>query len=130
MIEVYTDGATSGNPGLSGAGIVIVYEGMRKTYSVPLGMMTNHQAEFWAIIKALEICQNDHPEAIISLRSDSQAAVQAIDKEHTKNKDFQPLLEQILQLSSGFPYFFIKWIPEKQNKAADQLAREAIRQLQ
>ncbi|MFJ6411759.1 ribonuclease HI [Terribacillus saccharophilus] len=130
MIEVYTDGATSGNPGQSGAGIVIINDSTRHTYSVPLGMMTNHQAEFWAIIKALEICQSDYPDAIISLRSDSQAAVQAIDKEHTKNKEFQPLLEQIMQISRQFPYFFIKWIPEKQNKAADQLAREAIRQNQ
>ncbi|MFP7493838.1 ribonuclease HI family protein [Terribacillus saccharophilus] len=130
MIEVYTDGATSGNPGASGAGIVIIKEGTRKTYSIHLGMMTNHEAEFWAIIKALEICHKDHPEDIISLRSDSQAAVQAIDKEHTKNKEFQPLLEQVMQLSRDFPYFFIKWIPEKQNKAADQLAREAIRQTQ
>ncbi len=73
---------------------------------------------FWAIIKALEICQSDHPDDIISLRSDSQAAVQAIDKEYTKNKEFQPLLEQIMQLSRQFPHFFIKWIPEKQNKAA------------
>ncbi|PAE16955.1 ribonuclease HI [Virgibacillus sp. 7505] len=130
MIEVYTDGATSGNPGQSGAGIVIINDGTRQTYSVALGMMTNHQAEFWAIIRALEICQSDYPDDIISLRSDSQTAVQAIDKEHTKNKEFQPLLEQIMQLSRQFPYFFIKWIPEKQNKAADQLAREAIRQNQ
>lgn len=130
MIEVYTDGATSGNPGQSGAGIVIIKDGARQTYSVPLDIMTNHHAEFWAIIKALEICQSDHPDDIISLRSDSQAAVQAIDKEYTKNKEFQPLLEQIMQLSRQFPHFFIKWIPEKQNKAADQLAREAIRQTQ
>ncbi|MFP7169361.1 ribonuclease HI family protein [Terribacillus sp. 7520-G] len=129
MIEVYTDGASSGNPGESGAGIVVIKEGVRKTYSIPLGMMSNHQAEFWAIIKALEICREEHPEAIISLRSDSQAAVQAIDKEYTKNKEFRPLLEQIMELSRVFPYFFIKWIPEKQNKAADQLAREAIRRL-
>ncbi|SDD50225.1 ribonuclease HI [Terribacillus halophilus] len=130
MIEVYTDGATSGNPGVSGAGIVVIKEGVRKTYSIQLGTMTNHQAEFWAIIKALEICREDHSEAIISLRSDSQAAVQAIDKEYTKNKEFQPLLEQVMELSRVFPYFFIKWIPEKQNKAADQLAKEAIRQNQ
>ncbi|MGX4668836.1 reverse transcriptase-like protein [Cerasibacillus sp. JNUCC 74] len=37
-----------------------------------------------------------------------------------------PLLSTINKHSSHFSYFFIKWIPEKENKYADKLARQAI----
>lgn len=57
MIEVYIDGASAGNPGPSGAGIFIKGQGAHEKYSLPLGIMSNHEAEFHALIKALEICQ-------------------------------------------------------------------------
>ena len=37
MIEVYIDGASAGNPGLSGAGIFINNNGSVERYSIPLG---------------------------------------------------------------------------------------------
>ncbi|WP_102026555.1 reverse transcriptase-like protein [Salirhabdus sp. Marseille-P4669] len=127
MIEVYTDGAAKGNPGESGAGIYIKASGKAYEYSFPLGVLSNHEAEFMAVIKALEICKESFPNEILSFRSDSQVVVHVVDQDYTKNKTFLPLLENIRELSSAFPYFFIKWIPEKQNKHADELARKAIR---
>lgn len=56
MIEVYIDGASAGNPGPSGAGIFIKGNGVPEKYSLPLGNMSNHEAEFHALIEALEIC--------------------------------------------------------------------------
>jgi len=129
MIEVYTDGATSGNPGKSGAGIYIKAGGKAYEHSVPLGILTNHQAEFKAIITALEICHKDFPGEILSFRSDSKVAVDVIEKDFTKNKDFLPLLQQIRSLKASFPYVFIKWIPDKQNGNADRLARKALHML-
>lgn len=127
MIEVYTDGAASGDPGPSGAGIYIKRGKDAFEYSVPLGNLSNHEAEFWAIIKALEICRKTFPEEILSFRSDSKLAVDVIERNFTKNKKFLPLLEKIEQEKAAFPLFFIKWIPEKQNKNADRLSRQAIR---
>ncbi|WP_047982732.1 ribonuclease HI family protein [Ornithinibacillus contaminans] len=127
MIEVYTDGASSGNPGKSGAGVYIKASGKYYEYSIPLEDMTNNEAEFHALIKALEICLEQFPEEILSFRSDSQTVVQVIDNDFTKNKSFLPLLETVRELTSKFPYFFIKWIPEKENNHADKLARKAIR---
>ncbi|MDC3415330.1 reverse transcriptase-like protein [Aquibacillus salsiterrae] len=124
MLEVYTDGASSGDPGPSGAGIYI--KSKQEEYSIRLGSMSNHEAELWAIIKALEICTENYPDEILSFRSDSKLAVDLIEKEFTKNQKFLPLLDNILTLSKAFPFFFIKWIPEKQNKTADVLARKAI----
>lgn len=127
MIEVFTDGASRGNPGESGIGIVLKKNKESDEYAFPLGSMTNHEAEFYAVIRALEICRDKYPDEIISVRTDSKVVVDTVEKNHTKNKTFLPLLEQIHMLSQEFPLFFIKWIPEKQNQQADRLAREAIR---
>ncbi|HLR52468.1 MAG TPA: RNase H family protein [Candidatus Avamphibacillus sp.] len=126
MIEVYTDGASRGNPGLSGAGIYIKANGKTFEYSFPLGTLSNHEAEFHAVMKALDICKTSFPGEILSFRSDSQIVVDSIEKNYTKNKQFIPLLEQIKQKGNVFPYFFIKWIPNKDNKRADDLAKKAI----
>lgn len=128
MIEVYTDGASKGNPGKSGIGIVFKSSTIYEEHSFQIGIYTNHEAEFHAVIKALELCKEKYPNEVLSFRSDSKVVVDTIEKEFTKNKDYLPLLEQIQQLSSHFPLFFIKWIPEKQNQQADRLAREIIRE--
>lgn len=128
MIEVYTDAASRGNPGESGVGIVIKKEKRYEEYSFSVGVLTNHEAEFHAVIKALEICMEKYPNEVLSFRTDSKVVVDTIEKNHTKNKEFQPLLEEIRNLSHTFPLFFIKWIPEKDNKNADRLARKSIQQ--
>lgn len=126
LIEVYTDGASKGNPGLSGAGVYIKANGNTYTYALPLGVMTNNEAEFAAVAKALEICANRFPNQIISLKSDAQVIVDAMEKKYVKNAVFKVHLNTILKLMSAFPYVFIKWIPNQQNKHADRLAKQAI----
>lgn len=126
MIEVYIDGASAGNPGPSGAGIFIKGNGIVERYAIPLGMMSNHEAEFHAFIKALEIClKNDYQ--VVSFRTDSELVNRAVEKEFVKNKQYLPLFEQALALTKQFDLFFMKWIPSSQNKQADELARAAIR---
>ncbi|KAB2338254.1 reverse transcriptase-like protein [Cytobacillus depressus] len=126
MIEVYIDGASAGNPGPSGAGIFIKGNGTVEKYAIPLGVMENHEAEFNALIKALEICI-EKGYTIVSFRTDSQAVDRAIEKEYAKNKAYAPLLERALLLSKQLELFFMKWIPSSENKVADELARTAIR---
>lgn len=126
MIEVYIDGASAGNPGPSGAGIFIKGNGVLEKHSLPLGLMSNHEAEFTAFIKALEICINKGYK-VVSFRTDSELVDRAVEKEFTKNKQYAPLLAKALELSKQFDLFFMKWIPSAQNKQADELARAAIR---
>lgn len=126
MFEVYIDGASAGNPGPSGAGIFIKGEGEVIRYSIPLGVMSNHEAEYHAFIKALEIC-NEKGFKVVSFRTDSQLVNAAVEKEFVKNKLYAPLLEKALMLASQFDLFFMKWIPSSENKTADELARKAIR---
>ncbi|WP_043933660.1 reverse transcriptase-like protein [Bacillus sp. EB01] len=126
MIEVYVDGASAGNPGPSGAGIFIKGHGGADSFSIPLGTMSNHEAEYHAFIKALEICLEKGYKTV-SFRTDSELVNRAVEKEFAKNKNFAPLLEQALKLSRQFDLFFMKWIPSSENKTADELARIAIR---
>ncbi|GIN56554.1 reverse transcriptase-like protein [Lederbergia ruris] len=125
MIEVYIDGASAGNPGPSGAGIFIKNNGETQSYSIPLGEMENHEAEFHALLQALEICVKAEA-SIVSVRSDSSAVVQAVEKQFVRNEKYRLLLSEILLAIEGFELFFIKWIPSKENKQADALAKKAI----
>ncbi|MFC0478021.1 reverse transcriptase-like protein [Robertmurraya beringensis] len=126
MIEVYIDGASAGNPGPSGAGIFIKANGKVERYSIPLGVMSNHEAEYYAFIEALKICRKNGYQ-VVSFRTDSALVNRAVEKEFVKNKQFAPLLEEALTLSKEFDLFFMKWIPGSENKSADELARAAIR---
>jgi ribonuclease HI len=128
LIEVYIDGASAGNPGPSGAGIFIKGHGNAEKYSIPLGIMSNHEAEYHALIKALEICiEKGYTHSVVSFRTDSELVNKAVEKEFAKNKLYSPLLEEALRLSSEFDLFFMKWIPSIENKVADELSRLAIR---
>src|SRR4029453_1947346 len=56
MIEIYIDGSSKGNPGPGGAGIVLTDASTQKilgTLAIPLGYVTNNQAEFLALKHAL-----------------------------------------------------------------------------
>lgn len=125
MLEVYIDGASAGNPGPSGIGIFLKGEGVHTKISEYIGETNNHIAEFTALIRGLEEAAKTGT-TFVSMRSDSKIVVASIDKAYVKNEDFKPFLEQALQLIEQFDLFFIKWIPDSENKAADTLARAAI----
>jgi len=125
MLEIYIDGASAGNPGPSGIGIFIKGEGHLIKISEHIGESDNNRAEFQACIRALEEALKLESQ-FVSLRSDSKIVVSSIEKRYVKNEQFKPLLEQILHLADQFDMFFVKWIPDKENRAADALAREAV----
>ncbi|WP_025026572.1 reverse transcriptase-like protein [Caldalkalibacillus mannanilyticus] len=128
MIKVYFDGASAGDPGPSGAGVFIIDDtGKVEQHSFYLGIMSNHEAEYHAFIKALSLCL-DKQVRMVSFHTDSQLIERAVEKEFVKNKLFEPLLQEALELSRKFDLFFLKWIPTKQNHMADALAKKGIKQ--
>ncbi|RWZ60315.1 ribonuclease HI family protein [Halobacillus fulvus] len=126
MITVYTDAAALGNPGICTAGIVIKNGNVFSEYSFFLGELSNHEAEFTAVIHALELCKEQYAGQVISIRSDSKVTVDTLDSRYTKNRLFMPYLEKVKELEQYFPFVFYKWIPEKSNKQADQIARNRL----
>lgn len=125
MLEVYIDGASAGNPGPSGIGLFLKGEGVHLKISEPIGITNNHQAEFIALVRGLEEAKKTGS-TFISVRSDSKIVVSSIEKSYVKNEEFKPYLQHAQTLIEEFDLFFIKWIPDKENKAADALARAAI----
>ncbi|MGD6815830.1 reverse transcriptase-like protein [Metabacillus sp. 84] len=124
MIEVYIDGASAGDPGPSGAGIIIKNSGKTESFSFPLGEMSNHEAEFHALVLALRLCM-EREFNTVSFRTDSQIVERAAENRYVKNKRFTPLLEEALLMIDRLDLFFIKWIPSKHNPA-DRAAKEGI----
>ncbi|UOE92165.1 reverse transcriptase-like protein [Alkalihalobacillus sp. LMS39] len=130
MIEVYIDGASAGNPGPSGAGIFMNYKnGQVERHSIYLGEMSNHEAEYMALIHALTLCVEQGIHAA-SFRTDSKLIDDAVEKRFVKKEKYKALHENAMSLIDQFDLFFMKWIPSNQNKNADELARLAIRKNQ
>ena len=131
MIRVRTDAAVNGNPGKVGIGIEILYEKQQFLFKESSDqLMDNHQAELWAIYRALLILQEKewHHE-VIFLNSDSKFAMMAIEKNYTKQVAYQEILKKVQEERKKFPRLFLEWIPEKENRGADQLARQALQQI-
>ncbi len=127
IIEIFTDGASSGNPGPSGIGVVWRFGKHEKEFSKHIGFATNNIAELEAIRTALvELKKTDLP---IRIFTDSRYAhgVLVLGWKAKKNK---ALVESIRELILKFAD--IKIIPVKGhqgipgNERADQLATAAI----
>ena len=76
-IQIYTDGACSGNPGPGGYGAVLVWNGHEKELSEGFAETTNNKMELTAVIVALEALKE---RCRVTVTSDSKYVVDAIEK--------------------------------------------------
>ena len=76
-LDIYTDGACSGNPGKGGYGVVMIYKGNRKEFSEGFIETTNNRMEILAVIKSLEALKEP---CNVNLYSDSKYVVDAVEK--------------------------------------------------
>lgn len=76
-VEIYTDGACSGNPGAGGYGVVLLYGDNKKELSEGYRLTTNNRMEVLAVIKGLEALKEP---CQVNLYSDSKYVVDAIQK--------------------------------------------------
>ncbi|MBC1399608.1 ribonuclease HI family protein [Listeria fleischmannii] len=124
-MDVFVDGASSGNPGLSGAGVVLKSDQIYEQHALPIGILTNHEAEFIACKIGLELALTHNPD-FVRLYTDSKIVIDSVEKRYAKNPLFKPHLDAILQLAELVPLFYINYRNVSQNKKADELARQAI----
>jgi len=131
---VYTDGGSRGNPGPAGVGVSICDEKGRqiKGYSKDIGIRTNNEAEYEAVIFALQkIKQLFGKEKAknfeIEMRMDSQLIARQLKGEYKiEEEKLFPLFIKIWNLRMDFGEIKFTEIPREKNKEADRLANEAM----
>ena len=130
MIKVYTDAAVNGNPGDVGLGVLVLKDGEQLPFKISVEeKMDNHLAEFTAINWALGwLLEEGLQEELIFMHTDSKVTADAISKRYTKKEANRIVLKEIQNKLKDFSQLFVKWIPESENKGADQLARQALQQ--
>jgi ribonuclease H / adenosylcobalamin/alpha-ribazole phosphatase len=126
---IEADGGSRGNPGLSGAGAVVIDAAsgnILREISEAVGIATNNVAEYSAVIFALEAAFEIDPAAEIVVRMDSKLVVEQMSgRWKIKHPDMLALGARVQQLISGKNVEFV-WIPREQNVLADALANKAM----
>lgn len=142
-VQIYTDGACSGNPGKGGYGIILVYNEHRKELSGGYRLTTNNRMEMMAAIIGLEALKAP---CDVTLYTDSRYLVDAItkgwakkwqangwkrnNKEAAKNPD---LWQKLLDLCEEHDVKFV-WVKghagHPENEQCDRLAVTAAQQLE
>ena len=128
-VVIYADGASRGNPGPAAIGAVIKDERGRLIASISqrIGKATNNQAEYRAIITALEEADRLGARQV-DIKMDSELVVKQINGEYrVKKATLKPLYQQVKQLLGLLEGFTITHIPRQQNTEADNLANKALR---
>ena len=137
-VNIYTDGACRGNPGLGGWGALIEYENTRKEYFGGKILTTNNQMELLAAIEGLKALKEP---CIVNLTTDSKYVMQGITswidnwkknnwknaaKKNVKNKDLWVELDKYAA-SHDVKWHWVKCHSgHEQNEIADQLANKGI----
>lgn len=131
MIKLFVDGAATGKEGYAAIGILIVEDGIQKQIGIPLeDRMDNHSAEFEALLYGLRYLKTQNKqEQLIFCYTDSKLVAESIRKKYTKQAEHRLYLEEALQNMGAFTNFYLEWVPEKENKGADNLAKQALYQL-
>lgn len=125
---IYTDGASGGNPGPAGIGIVINDKDDRVVGKVSsfIGKGTNNYAEYSALIRALKIAIHFKTKDL-RIRTDSELVVKQVKGEYkVSSEKIKPLYEEAIKLKRMINSFRIEHIPRSLNEKADYLAKKAL----
>ena len=135
QVEIFTDGACSGNPGPGGYGVVLRYKGVSKELSGGEEQTTNNRMELTAVITGLSALKEP---CAVTLYSDSKYIIDAIQKgwakkwrangwmRNAKDLALNPdLWEKLLDLLEKHEVTFV-WVKghagHPENERCDQLA--------
>lgn len=126
-LTIFTDGGARGNPGPAGIGVVIKSDGKTiKEYGRYIGETTNNQAEYQALVSALQSAK-ELGGTEIELFMDSELIVKQLKGEYrVRDADLAPLFLKVHNLRAGFKKFFVAHIRREKNKEADKMVNEAI----
>ena len=133
-IIIYTDGGSRGNPGQAALGFVIQGEKGQtiKEHGERLGIKTNNEAEYMAVVAALKKAKaffgkEKTKKMSVEIRMDSELlmrqlnGIYKIEKEH-----LWPFFIAIWNLKLDFATVIFVHVPREQNKAADRMVNQAL----
>lgn len=129
-IILYTDGGSRGNPGPAALGVYI--ETLSKRYGEFLGIRTNNEAEYAAIVSALKKVKSllgkaKAKTADVECRMDSELACRQLNHEYKiENAKLQPHFLEIWNLMLDFHTVTFVHIPREENTVADAEANRAM----
>ncbi len=127
-IIIYTDGGSRGNPGPSAIGVVIG----AKQYAEFIGVGTNNEAEYKAVIFALKKAKALFGKKVIKsveveVKSDSELLIKQMNGEYKiLEPKIQALFLQAWNLKIDFGKVKFVAIPREKNKLSDRLVNEAL----
>lgn len=126
--RVHCDGASRGNPGEAAAGVVIydAYGAIAGRIAVRLGVLTNNQAEYHAVLAGMRLAVQLRPSAI-EFRLDSELAVRQLSGAwKIKNAKLRSLAAQVRAAApADLPVRFVH-VARSENALADRLANWAL----
>lgn len=128
-LVIEADGGSRGNPGIAGAGAVVIDAEtgkVLKEISEPVGVATNNVAEYTAVVLGLEAAFEIDATASVLVRMDSKLVVEQMSgRWKIKHPDMMTLGAKVQRLIATKDVQFV-WIPREQNGLADALANKAM----
>lgn len=125
-MKLYTDGASRGNPGKAGGGIVLVDGEKVEERSIYFGVKTNNEAEYLALIEGLRLALQ-RGVRILRIMMDSELVVKQLQGDYrVKDSKIVPLFREARALLGNFDRWVVEHVDRGDNKAADRLANKAI----
>lgn len=124
-----TDGASRGNPGDSGIGVIVRDEQGETVFTLSgyIGTATNNVAEYTALTTLLKRMAGV-PCTRLEVQSDSELMVRQVNGEYrVKDPDLKRCHAEVSRLRTAAPYeFVLRYVPREQNREADKLANRGI----
>ncbi len=128
VIRIYADGASSGNPGPSGIGVVLCFGKHKKEISKYIGNATNNVAELEAIRTGLSAITNKNLPVRVFTDSSYAFGLLALGWKPRKNLELVKSIQKMIQKFSDLKLIKIKGhVGIEGNEKADLLARSALR---
>ena len=121
ILKIFCDGGARGNPGPAASGYVIkdADDKILEEGGLYVGETTNNQAEYRAVVLALEKAAKFKPERI-DFYLDSQLIVHQMNGVYKiKNTELKPVAENVKKLASQYPLVTFQHVPREQNQLAD-----------
>ena len=125
--QVFCDGASRSNPGDASIGVSILLDGKEvHAISKKIGIATNNEAEYQALIDGLNFCI-DNSIKEIEVFLDSNLVVEQVNKNFkVKAENLKELNSKVDELIQEFNFIKINHVYREENKRADQLANMAL----